>query len=769
MTSPQIKLAYLASAFRIKAEITKEQAMSSDRAPADLVQRAGKKFESLKGSGEISCYLIYEERLHEIWQLLRSNKSIDPKEVISFTLAEGAPDLSPYLQIQLTPQSKSVCNITFKANNAQIKQINVDSIGVTILQMLSERGDERRPNSAQIFGSWLHAAKSKTPIPPQAIGACPPPPSSEEIKAKPYSILANKNRGEIVILIRDVGYIVKQMGSQKLLATINDAANNAKAQMGIQFNVLKKELLTSIGHASRGPEAIGSQLPLIILAASIHADAPAQAQTHGETSTQTAKVGSYPGAGKLQIAIKKGGLLATFVNFNNDIYKDNTFKKNEEWLINEIKSHGIKIEFAKNYFKEILARIAKKDSLEGFTIASGYPSKGGSKPFLNPTYKELPTQEKNLNEDKVNIRSIQQRTSVLEGQLVAEIKYTSAPVIGRDVTGKELEIVRNSELKIDVGEGIIEKEKGRYYAQYEGVPVVTKNSVSLSKVLVHKGDVNLKTGNIVFDGPVEITGNIDNGAEVRVTGDLKVNGSIRNAFVKVGGDIIVSSGITTGTKGLVVSNQDVRAEFIENSNVQCGGNIFVSKVIINSNIICGGSIEIKNKDTGLIAGGSISCRYDLITANFGFREGNKTILNVGVDWKAELSVRIRQKRIEKVQDAQTNDRKALREVMQKKKNQMSQKQEDRKEYYQQRLVKERALLEKLQTHLNQAKANLNYDLDSKALISETLFANIEANIGGSLVIVPQDMAGVALLGKRKQGSRVVSIEVALKDETDEAS
>ena len=143
-----------------------------------------------------------------------------------------------------------------------------------------------------------------------------------------------------------------------------------------------------------------------------------------------------------------------------------------------------------------------------------------------------------------------------------------------------------------------------------------------------------------------------------------------------------------------------------------------------------------------------------------------TELNTGVDWKTELSVRIRTQRIEKVQEVQAKDRQTLREVLARKKSQMTEKHENRKKYYQERLVKCRELLERMKVHLENARAQLVYDQEVKVFVAETLFANVKIHVGGTPVLVTQDTAGVALLGKRKRGSKIIPIETAIEMERD---
>ena len=174
------------------------------------------------------------------------------------------------------------------------------------------------------------------------------------------------------------------------------------------------------------------------------------------------------------------------------------------------------------------------------------------------------------------------------------------------------------------------------------------------------------------------------------------------------------------------------------------------------------NIEIIEKTSGVIAGGSYSCRNHVITANMAFKHGNITTFNVGVNFEAERSIRIREKRLKNVINTRNEDRQSLREITTKSKHQMTKKHEDRKAYYQKRLIKTKPLIVSLEKHLKKAKSRLSYNPDSKVFVHNFLYANMQATISGSKIRVDEDMKGVGILTKPKHGAKIVPIEIAQK-------
>src|SRR5690606_24026810 len=143
-----------------------------------------------------------------------------------------------------------------------------------------------------------------------------------------------------------------------------------------------------------------------------------------------------------------------------------------------------------------------------------------------PSYRDAQARVSgDLDEDEIDLREIQQRNTVSAGQLVAEIRYEEPPAAGKNVFGEEISPPDDDEIIVQTGDGIVAKGKNKFYAAADGLPTINEQTITLSKVLVHEGDVNLRTGNIRFDGPVEIKGSIDASAVVETTGDLIVHGT----------------------------------------------------------------------------------------------------------------------------------------------------------------------------------------------------------------------------------------------------
>lgn len=754
--SDQVKISYNATALRVRCEFSRAVCLKSETPPADLLARAKTKLESVKTSGEIVFYSLYQTRLNECWKLLRNAADEPEDRVVSLTLGAGAPALGG-IKLEKSPNDKAVALLTIEAPKDAVAAWRYEWFKVSVIKRLRDMGIRDHINNAQLYGAFLKA-RSGEKVHALGLGATAAAGGPPTQAAKAFSVIANKQRMEIGVVIRNVKELRQKGPREAMLALINQAIKQLSVD-GTSYSIQKKDFMTALQSALDGPEGLGLEQPLVLLAATGVAKAAAAAAP-----------ASYPGAGRINFEISKDKLEASIQGFNKGYYDDPSFEVSTEWVQNELKRCLISTSMNDEITKTLSEAIKKHEDLNGVLACRGVPGSGGKAPFLHHSYKDAAARSSggDLDSGFLDIREMQQRMTVKAGQLVVEIRYGTPPLMGKSIYGDDVPGPANDDLIIRVGEGIQQRDNGRFFATADGIPLVEAEAISLTKVLVHNGDVNLRTGNIRFDGPVEIKGSIDNGAIVETTGDLIVHGTIRGAQVHCLGTLTVKSGITTGNTGKVHSRGDLQAEFIENSNIVCGGNLVVQKALLNSDVIVGGTIKVAGKG-GVVAGGRIISKDSLYTYNLGFKRGAITTLNVGVDWRAARAADIRRVRLEKLQKRQIDDRQSLRELVQKSKAQMTQRHKEMKEELQERLTRMRTISEKAETHLAKANASLTYSSTSRIYVAELLAANMAVTICGQAVAVLNEVVNVAILGKRRRGSYIVPLEEVEAEERDKGA
>lgn len=724
---------------RARVEFSARVLAAAAQFPQELVDKSMQKMEAEKKKGDLHAFVDLTKNLETLWRVLRGMSEKDIPDIrISVTLAAGIPPMSG-LRVVANRQQGAVCVLSIEATAEQVKTWHVDWVYWYIKRECDKLRLNALPHHGQVASALLRAMGGEK-IQNLAIAAAPSP---QELRAagKPYALTVNKPRREVMLIVADAKYL-SQRGM--LDGLVNNCAASIKklSTPEQEYRFLRGELIERLRVAASGPERFGIGLPLVILVGVADNTAPVVPA-------------SYPGRDKLQITVDPQSLEAKITNFDLGWYVASDFTPNTQWFDLELARLGVVFGRQDVFTLTIEDAFKNKQDLNGLTVAAGNSGIGSLNPYLHRTYKDNAPAAGG--DGVLDIREMQQKTLVKAGQMIAEVRYKQPAVPGKDVFGKPLPPPPNVEFEVTVGEGVEKRENGQFFATVDGIPTIESSAISLSKVFVHQGDVNLRSGNIRFDGNVEITGSIDSGATVDVSGNLVVGGTIRDAFVKVGGDLEARMGIVTGEGGRVHVRNQVVADFVENSNLVCGGDLRIKKVLLNSRVVVGGALHA-NENGGIVAGGLISCRQFLRTGKLGFPKGATTQVNVGVDWKVELSIRIRAARLEHVVKAVDDDRQSLRELSRRKENQLVQKHRDKMENLKARITKGRVLVEKLGKHLEAARAKLTYDPEAQIFVIDTLYTNCKLTVGGTPVPVTQDVVAVKIISKKVRGTHILALE-----------
>lgn len=191
-------------------------------------------------------------------------------------------------------------------------------------------------------------------------------------------------------------------------------------------------------------------------------------------------------------------------------------------------------------------------------------------------------------------------------------------------------------------------------------PNLLRAAIAGSPKLIHQGAqvnpvvevdaVDLSTGNINFQGSLQVRGDISATMEVRVTGDVIVNGTMEAALVEAGGNVTVKGGIigmaetvpdATGAAARtahIVCGGEVRARFITNAIISAGQNVEVEREIRQSSIAAGGSVNVgaPNTQQTAITGGQTRALQSVRAGTIGSPAGVPTLVQAGLDPHADL-------------------------------------------------------------------------------------------------------------------------------------
>ena len=182
-------------------------------------------------------------------------------------------------------------------------------------------------------------------------------------------------------------------------------------------------------------------------------------------------------------------------------------------------------------------------------------------------------------------------------------------------------------------------------ATLAGQPVVVGNGVKVNPVL-DVANVDLETGNISFEGTLNVAGDIRSGMRVNVTGDVMVKGTVEAAAITSGGNVVVGGGIIGRTEGRAGAFQALPADtarircsgtlqalFAENAHLEAGDSILMGREASHCELMARKGIFIGKPGAkgGHLVGGTAQATERVECAVLGSAAGGKTRVKVGVD------------------------------------------------------------------------------------------------------------------------------------------
>ena len=150
-------------------------------------------------------------------------------------------------------------------------------------------------------------------------------------------------------------------------------------------------------------------------------------------------------------------------------------------------------------------------------------------------------------------------------------------------------------------------------AAIKGHPVIVNQGVNVDPVL-HVDNVDVHTGNIKFDGSLEVKGDVAMGMIIEVTGDVCVRGAVERATIRAGQHIRIGGGILggedmealddTALTYLIQAGGDIEAKFVNLSTLYAKNNILIKEYLINSYVKAGNQLLVGHPHgKGVLFGG----------------------------------------------------------------------------------------------------------------------------------------------------------------------
>lgn len=353
--------------------------------------------------------------------------------------------------------------------------------------------------------------------------------------------------------------------------------------------------------------------------------------TMGSYKDQLEKEGLQLGVGKklqdrqvgLQLECSPDGLMAWLSldpTYATDAINDN-----------HLQSLLQKAEISYGIDQEVLQKALTQGYLDRTLVAIGEPPEQGYSCWLEYLLEEPLPRPQEQQDGSVDHRELNRFSSVKAGTPLMRRHPPVMGKAGKNIYGQTMSPDAISDAKLLEGPGtaIASDDPNLLISTRDGMPVKLGQSVRVEDTL-ELTEVNLTSGNIRFDGTIIIKGGVQKGFEVEAGGDLIIYGTVEGAKLRSGSNIYLHGPVYGDANTLIEARYGVHALFIQQAEIECGGDLMVQDALFHCQARCVGKAVVGlGNGKGLVNGGELYSSYALCLRQAGSLSGTQTRLAVG--------------------------------------------------------------------------------------------------------------------------------------------
>ncbi|MDP1666387.1 MAG: FapA family protein [Methylobacter sp.] len=181
-------------------------------------------------------------------------------------------------------------------------------------------------------------------------------------------------------------------------------------------------------------------------------------------------------------------------------------------------------------------------------------------------------------------------------------------------------------------------------AAITGQPKLVPNGVVVEPT-IDLSLVDISTGNMSFDGTINIKGDVKDGMKIHATGDVFVGGTVEAAEIEAGGNIVIKGGVIGHSEhsgdpnevptfnAIIISKGSINVHFAENVCMEAGVDIIIEEFSMHNHltalnrVLVGKSGGKKGRIIGGITNASVLVKTAIMGSSTGFITKIKTGFN----------------------------------------------------------------------------------------------------------------------------------------------
>lgn len=209
--------------------------------------------------------------------------------------------------------------------------------------------------------------------------------------------------------------------------------------------------------------------------------------------------------------------------------------------------------------------ISNKQFNRGIVVAAGKPREDGEDgyyKFYFDTDYFINNRPKIRDDGTVDYFGSKLFEQVDEGEKLAEYIPPTKGSFGFNVKGELLTPKPGKNMPKLRGKGFTVSDDGNtYYAKITGKVEYRNYDLTISNMYNITGDVDLSTGNIDFNGDINISGSVRSGVHIHAMGSIYIGGYVEDADIKADKDVVLRDGVNANGTGKIEAGGNISGDF----------------------------------------------------------------------------------------------------------------------------------------------------------------------------------------------------------------
>jgi len=294
-----------------------------------------------------------------------------------------------------------------------------------------------------------------------------------------------------------------------------------------------------------------------------------------------------------------------------------------------LEKNAIKHGIVNDEIKEFCER---KNFHQWHKVAFGTQSVDGENGTYSLTFNPDSSGPQEREDGTVDYRELGVIKNVFQSEVLCKLTLPTPGTDGTNVYGGVIPAKAGKAAAIDIGNNVsVTGDKTEFLATVDGCVYFKQGKVYVEETYIVKDDVSLKTGNVSFNGSIQIAANVLQGFKVNAKNDIFVKGRVEGAELTAGGNIVIAGGITGMNTAKIDAGGDVAAKFIENATVICGGNVSCD-ILLMSTVKAEKGIIMKGQRAAIIGGHSLAGEK-IVCKSLGSDKFIKQEVTVAKNWR----------------------------------------------------------------------------------------------------------------------------------------